>query len=86
MIWKRILMVAFVSVLLAASSGAAKYNSKVSSAARATTMAWQTTCSCGVDCGSNTCTFDCEGSISGCISCVSACCRGEFKRTCGIQP
>src|SRR5215813_5227598 len=32
-------------------------------------------CSCGFDCGSNSCTFDCSGSILGCISCVANCCQ-----------
>jgi len=54
--------------------------------ATGTAVPFQTVCSCGVDCDSETCTFSCEGTISGCIKCIASCCSGEFRRVCGLLP
>lgn len=80
--WKRCLIVVFVSVLVVASSAWREYNGKANAASRATVMAFQTTCSCGMDCAAGNCTFYCEGSAGGCFNCVNDCCRRETRRVC----
>ena len=46
----------------------------------------QQTCSCGVDCGAGTCTFNCEGNPLACARCIAGCCFAESKRVCGVLP
>jgi len=84
--WKRYLVVTLFLALFSVSQLMSGHNTKLTAIASARTSALQTTCSCGVDCGSNTCTFDCQGTFSGCLSCINSCCRAEFQRECGILP
>lgn len=80
---KRYLMVVVFSMVLVASTAIGEYKGDVNAAPRATTMALQQTCSCGMDCpGAGGCTFDCSGSISACVRCIADCCRREEKRVC----
>jgi hypothetical protein len=74
---KQIFMVVIVSLFLVLSS--AFTGDDATASARARTMALQQTCSCGVDCGSGTCTFDCQGSFGACVRCIGACCVAAAK-------
>lgn len=65
-----------------AKTGAAVTTTAASISA-ATVVPFEQTCSCGVDCGSGTCTFHCQGSLGACASCIIGCCSGERERECG---
>lgn len=75
---RQVLIVVVASLLLVLSSLFTGRDDSVVSA-RATTMAFEQTCSCGVDCGAGTCTFDCQGSFGGCARCIAGCCAAAAK-------
>lgn len=65
----------FISQLQVGTITSGKYIAKANVAVMAVSLAPEATCACGFDCGSNNCTFDCEGDFFGCISCIAGCCK-----------
>jgi hypothetical protein len=76
---RQFLVVVLVSLILVLSSAFTGHNDNATVSARATTVAWTQTCSCGVDCASGTCTFDCQGSLIACGICIAGCCVAAAK-------
>ena len=62
-----------------------KYAAKANAAVMVASPAPEATCSCGFDCGSNNCTFDCEGDFFGCVFCIGSCCQAAKQAERCIQ-